>query len=252
MTIRSSVFLLCLGLLSVDLHGQQKATVYDASRYILLDAKLLRGSFGYSAFKIGGVDTLPDRHAQGIDVYIEARLVSGLVKREEGFVIADAFYLGMSLGRLASEPLFYYGSAEDRFSGVIRTGYSLMAGYSAERFGVLAGKRFDWSGAFVGGSDLPASDLFIATAPWMARLELRPAFSKEFRLMLTGWDNFNDAKRHTGFRVDVPFHPEKRFFITYEFTRIGGDVSYATFDNGVSAPGVLTQHMFGLRFGSIY
>ncbi len=252
MVFRLTVVLMILGIVSIKLQAQQKVTVYDASRYILVDAKFLRGSFGYSAFKIGEVDTLPDRHAQGIDVYIEARLVSGLLKRDEGFVIADAFYLGMSLGRLASAPLYYYTSPEGRFSGVTRTGYSLMAGYSAERFGVLAGKRFDWSGAFVGGSELPASDIFIATAPWMARVELRPAFSREFRLMLTGWDNFNDAKRHNGFRVDVPFLPEKRFFLSYEFTRIGADVSYATFDNGVSAPGVLTQHMIGMRFGSIY
>jgi len=246
------VLLVILVVMPTILRAQQKATVYDGSRYVLVDANFMRGAFGYTWFSIGDVDTLPARHGQGIDLRIEARLVSGVLKRKEGFVFADAFFLNTSMGRLTSEPLYYYRTPEDRFSVIVRTGYSFMAGYSAKRFGVLAGKSFDWSGAFVGGSDLPAEDIFIATGPWMARVELRPAFSKEFRLMLTGWDNFNDAKRHTGFRVDVPFLAEKRFFLSYEFTRIGGPVSYATFDNGVSAPGVFTQHMVGLRFGSIY
>lgn len=246
------IILFCLGLVPAALHAQQQATVYEGSKYVLLDANLMRGAFGYTAFTIGEVDTLPDRHGHGIDLRIEARLVCGVLKRKEGFVIADAFILDASLGQLTSEPLSYYKTPEDRFSVIVRWGYSFMAGYSAKRFGILAGKSFDWTGAFVGGSDLPAADIFIATAPWMARVELRPAFSKEFRLMLTGWDNFNDAKRHTGFRVDVPFLAGKRFFLTYEYSRIGGPVGYATFDNGVNAPGVFSQHMVGMRFGSIY
>jgi len=246
------IILACLGLVPAALHAQQQATVYEGSKYVLLDAHFMRGAFGYTAFTIGEVDTLPDRHGQGIDLRIEARLICGVLKRREGFVIADAFFLDASMGRLTSEPLSYYKTPEDRFSVIVRSGYSFMAGYSAKRFGVLAGRSFDWSSASVGGSDLPASGIFIATAPWMARLELRPAFSKEFRLMFTGWDNFNDTKRHTGFRVDVPFLAEKRFFLTYEYTRIGAPVSYATFDTGVSAPGVFTQHTVGMRFGSIY
>lgn len=232
--------------------AQQTAVVYDPTKYILVDARLLRGHLGYASFGISDVDTLPDRLGQGVNMRIEARIVSSLVKRTEGFVIADAFFLDLTLGALTSEPLYYYDNPEDRFSGAMSFGYSFLAGYSTDRFGILGGKSFNWSSVFVGGTALPGVELMVGHAPWMMRLEFRPAFSNEFRIMLTGWDNFNDLKRSNGFRVDVPFLPKKRFFLTYEHSRLGGDVSYASFDNGQYATGLFTQHLFGLRFGSIY
>jgi len=243
-----------VGLLAALCTAQAQQTVvsYDPTKYVLVDARLLRGAFGYASFGISDVDTLADRQAQGINLRIEARLVSGLVKRTEGFVIADAFFLDLTLGALKGEPLYYYDNPEDRFSGAMAFGYSFLAGYSTERFGLLGGKSFNWSTAFVGGTELPGGELMVGTAPWMMRLEFRPAFSKEFRILLTGWDNFNDLKRSNGFRLDVPFLPKKRFFLTYEFSRVGSDVSYASFDNGTYATGVFTQHLFGLRFGSLY
>jgi hypothetical protein len=252
MTLRTTLAFAGLWLLLHTVAAQQTVTVYDPSNYILVDARLLRAAIGYTSFNISEVDTLPQRNAQGINLRSEARLVSGLVKRDEGFVIADAFYIDLSMGMLTSEPLYYYSNPEDRFSTSATFGYSLLAGYSTERFGALAGKSFDWTAAFVGGSTLPGAELFLATGPWMTRLEFRPAFSNEFRILLTGWDNFNSEKRSQGFRVDLPFLPNKRFWLTYNFSRLGGDVSYATFDNGQYAQGVLTQHMFGLRVGSIY
>ncbi|MEX1132945.1 MAG: hypothetical protein WEC15_06955 [Flavobacteriales bacterium] len=252
MRLRNALAWLSLGLAMHAVQAQQKATVYDASQYVLVDARLLRGAIGYTSFSIGQVDTLPKRTAQGINLRTEARLVSGFVKREEGFVVADAFYLDLSLGVLSSEPLYYFDNPEDRFSTTATFGYSFLAGYSTERFGALAGKSFDWTAAFVGGSTLPGAKLFTATGPWMTRLEFRPAFSNEFRILLTGWDNFNNDKRSQGFRVDLPFLPNKRFWLTYSFSSLGGDVSYATFDNGQYAQGVLTQHMVGLRVGSLY
>ena len=230
----------------------QTATVYDASKYILVDARLLRGSVGYTSFGISDVDTLPDRQGQGVDLRIEARLISGFHKKTEGFVIADAFFLDLAMGKLSSEPLSYYNDPESSFCTTMSTGYSFLAGYSTARFGILGGKEFLWSVAMVGGTSLPGPELFMLTAPWMARLEFRPGFSEEFRIMLTGWDNFNDAKRTNGFRVDIPFLPKKRFFLTYTYARTMGQVSYATFDNDQYAPGTCTQHMIGLRFGSIY
>jgi hypothetical protein len=232
--------------------AQQKATVYDASRYVLVDARLLRGHIGYSAFHIGQVDTMPDRAAHGIAQRIEARLISGFVKRDEGFVVADAFFLDLTLGSMTSDPEAYYKDPESRFSLFMRFGYSFLAGYSHERFGVLAGKSFNWSAAMVGSTSLPGQELLSPTGPWMMRVELRPAFSKEFRVMLTGWDNFKDVRRDKGFRVDVPFLPGRRLFLTYQFDHLAGDVSYVTLDNARPANGVLTQHLFGLRFGSIY
>jgi hypothetical protein len=239
-------------LLTTKAWAQQTATVYDASRYILVDAKLLRGHIGYSTFRIGQVDTLPDRAAHGVAQRIEARLISGFVKRDEGFVVADAFFLDLTLGTMTSEPLAYSTEPESRFSLFMRFGYSFMAGYSHERFGVLAGKSFNWSAAMIGGTALPGKELLSPTGPWMVRLELRPAFSKEFRLMVTGWENFKDARRDKGFRVDVPFLPKYRLFLSYQFDHLDGDVNYVTADNGRPASGVLTQHLFGLRFGSIY
>lgn len=252
MLIRNALACICIGLLLTTAQAQQKTTVYDASRYVLVDARLIRAAVGYSSFGISKVDTLADRLAQGINLRAEARLVSGFLKRDEGFVIADAFYLDLTMGMLQSEPLFYYANPEDRFSTVAAFGYSFLAGYSTERFGALAGKGFDWTAAFVGGSTFPGPDLFISTGPWMARFEFRPAFSNEFRIMLTGWDNFNPEKRHTGFRVDIPFLPRKRFWLTYNYSRIGSSVSYATFDNDQYAKGILTQHIIGIRVGSIY
>lgn len=233
-------------------HAQQTVISYDPTKYVLVDARLLRGAVGYSTYGISDVDSLLDRQAQGVYLRIEARLVSGLVKRTEGFVIADAFFLDLTMGALVSEPLFYYDNPEDRFSGAMSFGYSFLAGYSTERFGILGGKSFNWSTAFVGGTELPGGELMVGTAPWMMRLEFRPAYSSEFRIMLTGWDNFNEIKRSNGFRVDIPFLPKKRFFLTYELSRVAGDVSYASADNGVYNTGVFTQQMFGLRFGSIY
>lgn len=252
MTLRNALAFAGLGLLLHAATAQQKATVYDASNYILVDARLLRAAIGYTSFGISMVDTLPERNAQGINLRSEARLISGFVKREEGFVVADAFYIDLSLGALSSEPLYYYSNPENRFSTLATFGYSFLAGYSTDRFGVLAGKGFEWTAAFVGGSNLPGAELFIATGPWMTRLEFRPAFSNEFRILLTGWDNFNNDKRSQGFRVDLPFLPNKRFWLTYNYSRLTGDVSYATFDNNQYAPGALAQHMFGLRVGSLY
>jgi hypothetical protein len=252
MRLRNALACMGLGFAMHAAQAQQKATVYDASQYILVDARLLRAAIGYTSFSISQVDTLPKRNAQGINLRSEARLISGFVKREDGFVVADAFYIDLSMGVLSSEPLYYYANPEDRFSTTATFGYSVLVGYNTERFGALAGKSFDWTAAFVGGSTLPGAKLFLATGPWMARLEFRPAFSNEFRIMLTGWDNFNSAKRSQGLRVDLPFLPNKRFWLTYSFSSLGGDVSYATFDNGQYAQGLLTQHMFGLRVGSIY
>jgi hypothetical protein len=226
--------------------------VYDPTKFILVDGRLLRGAVGYASFGISDVDTLADRRGHGVDMRIECRLVSGLVKRTKGFVIADAFFLDLTLGTLTSEPLYYFSTPEGRFSSTMTFGYSFLAGYSTEQFGVLGGKSFNWSTAFVGGTELPGRELMVGTAPWMMRLEYRPAFSNEFRIMLTGWDNFNDLKRSNGFRVDLPFLPKKRFFLTYELSRVASDVSYASTDNGVYATGIFTQQMFGLRFGSIY
>ena len=230
----------------------QSTPVYDASKYVLVDGRLLRGSVGYTGFSISDVDTLPGRQGQGLDLRIEARLISGFHKQTEGFVIADAFFLDLTMGRLSSAPLFYYDDPESRFSTAMSTGYSFLAGYSAERFGILGGKELQWSMAMVGGTYLPGTQLLALTAPWMARLEFRPGFSEEFRIMLTGWDNFNDEKRSNGFRVDIPFLPKKRFFLTYTYARATDQVSYASFDNDKYAPGTFKQHMVGLRSGSIY
>lgn len=232
--------------------AQRTAIIYDPTKYILVDAQMFRGAIGYATFRISDVDTLPDRLGQGGNTRIEGRLVSRMLDRDEGFVIADAFFLDLTLGGMSSEPLFYYASPESRFSVLMQFGYSFLAGYSTERFGMLAGKSFNWSSASVGGTSLPGADLFTSTGPWMMRAEFRPAFSTEFRIMVTGWDNFNDARRDQGFRVDIPFLPKKRFFLTYEYGRRGSDVSYATFDNDQYSTGFVTQHLFGLRFGSIY
>jgi len=232
--------------------AQRTATVYDPTQYVLVDPRLLRGAIGYATFGISEVDTLADRVGQGINLRIEARMISGFMKRTEGFVVADAFFLDLTLGKLTSEPLSYYDNPEDRFSTAMTFGYSFLAGYSTEHFGILGGKSFNWSTAFVGGTTLPGAELMVGHAPWMMRLELRPAFSKEFRVMLTGWDNFNEAKRSNGFRVDLPFLPKRRLFLTYAMSRLGGDVSYATFDNDRYANGLFTQHLIGLRFGPLY
>ncbi|MBL0126476.1 MAG: hypothetical protein IPP83_03245 [Flavobacteriales bacterium] len=250
--LRCALFVVLGSARIVALAQTQTATVYDASKYILVDARLLRGSVGYTTFGISNVDTLPDRLGQGVDLRIEARLISGFKDNTEGFVIADAFFLDLTLGRLSSEPLTYYNDPESRFCTVMTTGYSFLAGYSTERFGILGGKEILATVAMVGGTDLPGPSLLTTTAPWMARLEFRPAFSEEFRIMLTGWDNFNDAKRTNGFRVDIPILPKKRFFLTYTFTHATDQVSYATFDNDQYAPGTFSQHMIGLRFGPIY
>ena len=249
--IKSALVLFGL-LLVLSARAQEVARVYDASKYILIDAKLLRGSVGYTTFGISDLDTLADRLGQGVELRIEARLISGFVKRTEGLVIADAFFLDLTMGRLSSEPLYYYDNPEDRFSTAMNFGYSILAGYSTEHFGVLGGKSFEWFSGSVGGTSLPGATLMSGTAPWIARLEFRPAFSPEFRIMLTGWDNFNSTKQNKGFRVDVPFLPKNRLFLTYAYSRMCGDVSYATFNNDEYAPGTFTQHMFGIRFGSIY
>lgn len=245
--------LLTLPILVLSLFANaQTVASYDATKYVLVDGKLLRGNVGYSMFTIGDVDTLPDREAHGVNLRIEARLISGFLKEHGGFVLADAFFLDLTMGTLKSEPLYYYDNPEDRFSSMASFGYSVLAGYSTERFGALAGKGVKWSSTNVGDSWLPGAQLFSTTAPWMLRLEGRPAFSNEFRVMVTAWDNFNSAKRDQGFRVDIPIAPRKRFFLTYEYGRRTADVSYVSFDNGVYAPGSITQHMVGFRFGSIY
>ena len=233
-------------------HAQQTTYIYDPTKYILVDAQMFRGGIGYATFGISDVDTLPVRLGEGVHTRIECRLASRVLDRDEGFVIADAFFLDLTLGRMSSEPLAYYVDPESRFSIMMRFGYSFLAGYSTERFGLLAGKSFNWSSASVGGTSLPGIDLFTSTGPWMVRAEFRPAFSNEFRIMLTGWNNFNEERIDQGFQVDVPFLPKRRLFLTYAFGRRGSDVSYATFDNDRYAPGLFTQHLFGLRFGSIY
>lgn len=234
------------------LYAQQTTVVYDPTKYILVDGRLLRGAVGYATFGISDVDTLPDRLGHGVDLRVEARLVSGILKRTKGFVIADAFFLDLALGTLTSEPLNYFSNPEDRFSGAMVFGYSFLAGYSTERFAALGGKSFNWSSMFLGGTSLPGVDLMVGTAPWIMRLEYRPTFSNEFRIMLTGWHNFNELKRSKGFRVDIPIVPSKRFFLTYEWSRLTSDVAYASADNGVYATGIFTQQLFGLRFGPIY
>lgn len=243
---------LCIVLCTAAAQAQQTAISYDPANYILVDARLLRGSVGYTMFGIHDVDTLPDRLGQGVDLRIEARLVSGFMKKTEGFVIADAFYLDLTMGRMSSGPLEYYSDPESRLAYAMRSGYSFLAGYSNAHFGILGGKEVLWGTAQVGGSGLPGDVLLAFSAPWMARLEYRPAFSEEFRIMLTGWDNFREGRRINGFRVDIPFLPKRRFFLTYTLSRSDGPVSYATFDNNTYSPGVFTQHMIGLRFGSIY
>jgi hypothetical protein len=230
----------------------QEIRLYDPNHYILIDPRMIRGSLGYTNMKIKDVAGIPDRIGHGFNTRFEVRFLSWILKRQHGFVLTDGMNVDLSIGYMSTEPIKYYNSPESKFASSLRFGYSVMSGYSNRRIGLLGGKNFEWLSSFIGGSFFPGDKLILGTAPWIMRLEFRPAFSNEFRLMVTGWDNFTHDRTNKGFRVELPIKPKKRLFICYENIFFKTQVSSAAFDNNVYAPGILNLQNIGLKYGAIY
>jgi len=228
--------------------------VYDPSKYVLVNPRLIRGEIDYSNFSVHGNGKFNDRNGWGVRLRNEARIISSFMENEDHrFFLYDAFYFDLTMGKMTSKPYTGYSDTEATFATLISMGYDLYAGYRNERFGFLAGKKFNWNSARIGMTSIPGDgSLFYRLSPWSFRMEYCLGFNYEFRLVLSGWNSFSKERKNYGLKIDVPIHPKKRFFLTaeYNYYKAIAEANYFAGDTRYGAR--IGQFSIGFRVGSIY
>lgn len=252
--LKTSLYLFCTYLSLASLAQTKEARVYYYSPdYVLVDARTIRGQAAYASFSFNDFDTFPQRKAVGLNVKAEFMLFSNLVNRHSSFVVHDALYTEMNMGKMQSTPFVYsHDEQEKAFAVMFRFGYDFYTGYRNKRIGLLAGARPRWMYSFIGDVSTAGSSLgaFLFNCPLAARIEVRPAFQNEFRIVLTAWQNIIDRTPARGMRIEVPFIPNKRFWLFAEYETITGPASFVFGNEPHQA--VMKNINLGLRVGSLY
>src|SRR5688572_24105820 len=78
-----------------------------AQQYIYISEdgvrKFLRVDLGYTQWTMQQADS-GARHAQGVHLLNEVKILSGFLSKDGGFAFHDAFYFGLDLGLMTSDP----------------------------------------------------------------------------------------------------------------------------------------------------
>lgn len=218
--------------------------------YIVVDPFVIRGSLGVAKPVIESKTDSLKREGYAVNIGIQSRFLSHILKMNEGWVMTDGIYADLLIGAMTSEKLKVFNSEESsRFIAGLNFGYFSMIGYAGNHFGVLAGPKFNYQKMMIGETSFPNEGLQRATCAQL-RLEWRLGHSNEFRIQLTGWSNFSTSNTQNGFRLDIPIEKDAPSFLYFEYTVAQAMAEYPhSFAPYNSRLSILN---LGWRFGSIY
>lgn len=253
---------LCLMLIlhsGMSISAQKSVTVYYlGADDILVDARMIRGQVGYSWIRTSPfLDSAKSRTAQMVELKCEFRLISSAMDKYDNFVVHDALYTDMSMGKLTSIPLGVgVGSTEveGKFSVAFNWGYDFFMGYRNKHWGLLAGIRPQWSmlsmGDFSSDSTPGGLDVFSVSYPLAIRGEWRPFSHFEYRIITTAWSSLIGGAKWSGCRIEIPTLPKSRFWIFGEYSLY--DYTYLYLSTDATKSGRTQCFTAGIRFGSIF
>jgi hypothetical protein len=240
--------------------AQKTGSVYSPGPYeVVVDAKSLRSELGYSWMNISDLsDTILRRQAAGIHLKAEFKILSYMVDKYSEFVVYDAFYFGLQLGKIQTETIgenLPVGdiSREGKFMSGFQFGYDVYLGYRNKYWGVLAGVRPQWQYANAGDFSIAPTaggfDLLRFSYPVALRTEWRPFAHFEYRIIASAWKSFNREVNQSGVRLELPTIPSKRFWIFFEYQIQRAPWLYLSTAEG--NPAAFKSWLVGLRVGSL-
>lgn len=256
--MRITFYLILFLALATVLPGQvlNQERYYNAAGndYIYVDARMIRGVVGYSSgslsFNTGKPSlTIPNRTWWSVYLRNEFRMFSSLIDRHNKFVVRDAMYLDLAMGKMTSAPIKYAdGNPEGLFTVNSSFGYQFLAGYRSETWALLGGADALWAVTFAGSAFDP-NKLVRNYIPFVLRGEYRPWGGNECRIVACAFSNFNNANSYYGAFVDLPISKSKRFYLTAQYLVRN---SYMTVGNYDTYRCTISQWMIGFKVGSIY
>jgi hypothetical protein len=258
--MRFAMFLMLSMLCCMDSFAQKTGSVYAPGPYeVVVDARALRAEAGWSVFNMTDIsDTISRRTGAGIHLKNEFKLLSHLVDKYSEFVVWDAGYLAMQLGKVNSETI---GedlprddiSREGKFLSGFQFGYDVLIGYRNKYWGLLAGVRPQWQGTNAGDFSISSTrggfGLLRYSSPVALRAEWRPFAHFEYRIIATAWKSVFGTTGQSGFRIELPTLPSKRYWLFAEYSVQNTSWLYLSTVEG--PPGSCRMWTFGLRVGSL-
>lgn len=250
----------CL-LLSLSGWAQRAGWVYVAGAdEILVDPHVLRSDLGWFRMNADHItDSSARRTAEGIHLKVEIKTFSNMIDKYMNFVVYDALTFGMQLGKIKSETIgenLPPGDAlrETRFTNAAQFGYDFYLGYRNKNWGLLAGIRPQWSFASLGDFSSNATaggfGLMHFSYPLALRAEYRPVSHFEYRIITYAWSGVLGGEKNSGFRVEIPTFPGKRFWLFFESSSYNYRWEYLSTDQ--SPRGKQQVILFGLKSGSLF
>lgn len=234
---------------AASLHAQQYIWVSQEGI-----RRFLRVGFGYAQWSLTMQDSNA-RHARGIHLANEVKLISGFTDMRDRMAVHDAFYFDMNMGVMTSpqrganlEP----ADREGRFSLTANFGYLGVTGYRNKKWAAMGGLDFRWHSANVGDKQMPHLDgpIFYFSRALVGRGEW--SFSKENmnrRLVGMLWWGAGGGKRQPwqSVRFEFPLGEEARWWLCAQYSgqkATGEDIYHTSYRE---APVRFNQWMFGLR-----
>jgi hypothetical protein len=257
--MRRLLFLLPV-LMSMGSFSQKTGSVYSPGPYeIVVDARTLRAEAGWTWMNILDIsDTIPRRTAEGIHMRVEFKMLSFLMDKYNEFVVWDAGYLGMQMGKVTSmtigESLPQDDiSREKKFAVSTQFGYDFFTGYRNKYWGLLAGVRPQWTSTFAGDFSMTPTaggfDLLRFSSPLAIRAEWRPFAHFEYRIIAVAWNSFFGEGKSSGIHLEIPTLPSKRYWLFAEYGLQQTTWDYLSTDTGPL--GNFKSFTVGLRVGSL-
>lgn len=241
--------------------GQKKVTIhYYGPNDVILDARMIRGQFGYNWTDISKLaDSINHRTAQMVDLRCEFMMVSNAMDKYMNFVVHDALYTHMSIGKMTSAPIGANLPAGDidregRFSVAFKWGYDFYMGYRNKNWGLMGGIRPQWSMLSIGDFSSEANSgglgFFTFDYPLAIRGEWRPFSHFEYRLITTAWTSVREGMVNKGVKIEVPTFPKSRYWLFFELSTNNNQYLYLSTDKASAEK--TTMMTAGIRFGSIF
>lgn len=235
-------------------------TFYYGPDDIIIDARTIRGQFGYNWTDISRLaDTIHHRKAQMVDLRCEFMMISNAMDKYMNFVVHDALYTQMALGKMTSRPIGADLPADDlgkegRFSVAFKWGYDFYMGYRNKNWGLMAGIRPQWSMLSVGDFSSEANSgglgFFTFDCPVAVRGEWRPFSHFEYRIIAGAWTSVKAGMVNRGFKIEIPTFPKSRYWLFVEMSTNNAQYLYLSTDK--AAADKTTMLSAGIRFGSIF
>lgn len=237
MTTRIVALVLTAAALFVPAAAAQKEPgCISTGKCYYVDLRVVSAGFGYGMGTIGGLGTTPDRTMRGLNLRLDVHILS-LALRKLPIATYDALFTDMTWGKMSSDPLMYFSSAESDNAMPLTFGYHFLVGLRRESFGVLGGLGYrhfdhDIGDTFMSGSSTPVT----------ARLEL----GRKKPIVATAWAGRNGMM---GAHVDVPFF--RRLNISAQYWQADGTAEPSNQPTGTEVKARARLLMFGFRTAEV-